>query len=116
MTLTTIKLYDLAGDEDDRRFSPNCWRVRLILLHKELPFETVPWRFTEKEIIAFSGQGKVPIITDGDQVIHDSRAIAEYLEESYPDSPSLFGEPVGSALSRFLTTSARHAKNCVVRP
>ncbi|WP_375505338.1 glutathione S-transferase N-terminal domain-containing protein [uncultured Nostoc sp.] len=62
MQSTKIRLYDLAGAEDDRRFSPNCWRVRLALLHKGLPFETVPWRFTEKETIAFSGQGKVPVI------------------------------------------------------
>ena len=24
-----IRLYDLAGDEDDRRFSPHCWRVKM---------------------------------------------------------------------------------------
>ncbi|MBD0390319.1 MAG: glutathione S-transferase family protein, partial [Nostoc sp. C3-bin3] len=32
MQSTKIRLYDLAGAEDDRRFSPNCWRVRLALL------------------------------------------------------------------------------------
>lgn len=103
MKSTKIKLYDLAGAEDDRRFSPNCWRVRLALLHKGLPFETIPWRFTEKETIAFSGQGRAPVIVDREQVVYDSWAIAEYLEESYPKYPSLFGGEVGKSLSRFTT-------------
>lgn len=103
MSTTAIRLYELAGGEDDRRFSPFCWRVRLALLHKGLPFETVPWRFTEKEIIAFSGQGKVPVIVNVDQVVYDSWTIAEYLEDAYPDRPSLFGGPTGKALSRFVT-------------
>ncbi len=103
MSATPIKLYELAGAEDNRRFSPFCWRVRFALLHKGLLFETVPWRFTEKEAIAFSGQGKVPVIVDGDRVICDSWAIAQYLEDTYADRPSLFGGPIGRALSRFVT-------------
>ena len=43
-----IRLYDLAGAHDDCRFSSNCWPVRMALLHKGLPFEAIPWRFTEK--------------------------------------------------------------------
>ena len=38
-----IKLYDLAGAEDDRRFSPYCWRTKMALKHKGLEFETAPW-------------------------------------------------------------------------
>src|ERR1043165_4592545 len=47
----TIQLYDLAAAEDDRRFSPYCWRTKMALKHKGLEFETLPWRFTEKERI-----------------------------------------------------------------
>lgn len=83
----TIRLYDLAAAEDDRRFSPHCWRVRLALAHKTLEFETVPWRFTDKDAIAFSGQGSVPVLVDGETVVHDSWAIAEYLDEIYPQRP-----------------------------
>jgi len=97
----TIKLYELAGAEDDRRFSPYCWRIRLALQHKQLDFETVACRFTEKDLIAFSGQDKVPVLVDGHNVISDSWAIACYLEQTYPDRPSLFGGPAGQALSRF---------------
>ena len=71
-----IKLWDLAGAEDDRRFSPYCWRAKMSLAHKGLAFETVPWRFSEKDAIAFSGQGLVPVIVDGEQEVHDSWTIA----------------------------------------
>jgi hypothetical protein len=55
-----MKLYDLAASEEDLRFSPNCWRIKMALEHKSLTAETVPWRFVEKEAIAFSGQKLVP--------------------------------------------------------
>ena len=58
-----LRLYDLAGAELERRFSPYCWRIKLALMHKGLPFDTMPWRFTEKNAIAFSGQGRVPVST-----------------------------------------------------
>ena len=99
-----LKLYDLAGAEDDRRFSPYCWRVKLALAHKGLAFETIPWRFTEKDRIAASGQERVPVLVDGDKWIADSWAIACYLEDAYPDRPSLFGSDAGRALSRFYVT------------
>ena len=51
-----LQLYDLAGAEPERRFSPYCWRIKLALMHKGLPFDTIPWRFTDKEAIAFSGR------------------------------------------------------------
>lgn len=97
-----IKLYDLAGAEEDRRFSPNCWRTRMALAHKGLAVETIPWRFVEKAAIAASGQGAVPVIVDADKTVFDSWTIANYLEDRYPDRPSLFGGAAGRALARFV--------------
>jgi glutathione S-transferase len=96
------QLYDLAAAEADRRFSPYCWRTRLALAHKGLPVETIAWRFADKPAIAFSGQDRVPVLVDGDRVIADSWKIAVYLEEAYPDRPSLFGGPQAMAVTRFL--------------
>jgi len=96
-----LKLFDLAGADDNRRFSPYCWRAKLALAHKGLPVETVPWRFTEKDRIAASGQGRVPVLVDGDKWVVDSWTIANYLEDTYPDRPSLFGGGAGRALSHF---------------
>jgi hypothetical protein len=76
----TITLYDLAGAEADRHFSPFCWRARMALAHKGLDVETVPCRFTEKDKLPQPNVGRVPVIVDGDRVVRDSTAIADYLE------------------------------------
>lgn len=101
-----IEMHDLAGADASLRFSPYCWRTRLALAHKGLLVQTIPWRFTEKDALAFSGQGRVPVIRDGDRVVHDSWAIAEYLEDTYPDRPSLFGGATGRAHARFINAWA----------
>jgi glutathione S-transferase len=97
-----ITLYDLAGAEADRRFSPFCWRTRMALAHKGLEVETIPWRFTEKGKLPQPNGGRVPVVVDRDRVVHDSSAIAAYLETHYPDRPSLFGGEAGRALSTFV--------------
>ncbi|MDE2606148.1 MAG: glutathione S-transferase N-terminal domain-containing protein [Burkholderiales bacterium] len=97
-----LRLFDLAGADDAVRFSPNCWRTRLALAHKGLPVQTIAWRFTEKEAIAKSGQGKVPVLVAGDRWLCESWDIAEYLEDTYPDRPSLFGCAQGRASARFV--------------
>ena len=97
-----ITMYDLAGAEAERRFSPFCWRARMALAHKGLEVETVPWRFTEKDKLPRPNDGRVPIIIDGGRVIHDSTAIADYLDERYADRPSLFGGETGRGLARFV--------------
>jgi len=96
-----LKLYDLAGVDAERRFSPYCWRIRLAIAHKGLRAETIPWRFTDKEVIAFSGQGRVPVLVDSDQALAGSWTIANYLE-SNAEGASLFGAPAGLALTRFV--------------
>jgi glutathione S-transferase len=99
------KLYELTAADENLRFSPYCWRIKLALAHKNLPYETVIWRFTDKDAIAASGQGKVPVLVDGKTVIHDSQAIAEYLEAMYPNEASLFGE-AAAAITRFIKSWA----------
>lgn len=95
-----LKLFDLAGAQTDRRFSPYCWRIRLALAHKGLDVETIAWRFSDKDALIPSGQGKVPVLVDAGKWVHDSWEIAKYLEENYPDRPSLFGGTAGFALSK----------------
>ncbi|MFE1602273.1 glutathione S-transferase family protein [Methylobacterium sp. ID0610] len=98
----TITLYELAGADPERRFSPFCWRIRLALEHKGLAFEGRPWRFTEKDAIAFAGSETVPVLVDGGRAVAESSLIAAHLEEAYPDRPSLFGGPAARALTRVL--------------
>ncbi len=86
----TRQLYELVGEDPARRFSPYCWRTRMALAHKGLEAEVVPWRFTETDRLAFAGTDRVPVLVDGDRVVHDSTPIAEYLDATYPNAPSLF--------------------------
>ena len=95
----TIRIYDLASLEDDRLFSPYCWRTKLALAHKGLAFESIPWRFTERAALEATGFKTVPVIVDGDRTVGDSWKIALYLEDTYPDRPALFGGPQSRALS-----------------
>jgi glutathione S-transferase len=96
-----MKLWDLAGKEDDRRFSPYCWRIKMALRHKGLQAEEIPWRFTEGEVLAFSGQKLVPVIEDRGRVVHDSWSISLYLDEAHPDRP-LFGSEGAKAAALFV--------------
>jgi glutathione S-transferase len=98
----TLKLYELVGSDAGRPFSPFCWRTRMALAHKGLSAETIPWCFTDKEAIAPHKSDKVPVLLDGETSVVDSWAIANYLEDTYPDRPSLFGGEGGRAIARML--------------
>ncbi len=98
----TLQLFELVGIEDDRPFSPYCWRTRMALAHKGLEATSIPWRFIEKDAIARHKSEKVPVLLDGERAINDSWTIATYLEDTYPDRPSLFGGDGGRAMGRMI--------------
>jgi glutathione S-transferase len=97
-----LKLFELVGTDERRPFSPFCWRTRLALAHKGLEAVSIPWRFTEKSAIAPHGSERVPVLLHGDSAVVDSWVIANYLEDNFPDSPSLFGGEGGRAISRMI--------------
>jgi len=94
-----ITLWELGG-KDGRRYSLFSWRTRMALRHKQLDFETVPVRMSDKAAIAFSGGKTVPIIKDGESVVRDSWKIAEHLEDRYPQAPTLFGGEIGHGVTQ----------------
>ena len=96
-----LRLYELVG-RDDRRFSPTCWRVRMALAHKNLGFETVPTPFTEIAAIGGGVSKTVPVLEHDGRFVSESTAIAHYLEDAFPERPSLFGGPGGKALVEFV--------------
>ena len=98
----SLKLFELVGTDAARPFSPYCWRTRMALAHKGLTAESLPWRFTEKGAIAPHGSEKVPVLLHHDRPVVDSWAIANYLEDQFPDRPSLFGGEGGRAMARML--------------
>ncbi|HLZ02607.1 MAG TPA: glutathione S-transferase family protein [Bradyrhizobium sp.] len=98
----SLQLYELVGTDASRPFSPYCWRTRMALAHKGLDHGSIPWRFTEKGAIAPHGSEKVPVLLHGDKPVVDSWVIANYLEDHFPDRPSLFGGEGGRATGRLI--------------
>jgi len=46
--------------------------------------ERVPYRRADRpEIVELTGQSRVPVLVDGDEVIHDSKRIGQYLDWKY---------------------------------
>jgi glutathione S-transferase len=98
-----IILWELEG-QGGRRYSLFSWRTRMALKHKGLDFQTQPVRMSDKAAISFSGGKTVPIIKDTDTVVRDSWAIAQHLENRYPDKPTLFGGEIGRGLAQTFNT------------
>ncbi|PDQ21192.1 beta-aryl ether-cleaving protein [Mesorhizobium sanjuanii] len=98
----TILLYDLVGRDTARPFSPHCWKAAMALAHKGLDISSVPTRFLEVPAVEGGISKTVPVIRDGDRVVADSFAIALYLDEAYPERPTLFAGEGGKAMARFI--------------
>ena len=70
-------------------------KVRLVLDYKGLAYrkiEVVPG-VGQLELFRMSGQGKVPVLKDGNTIIADSTSIALYLDGLYPDRPIIPTDP-----------------------
>ncbi len=100
-----MRLFELAAEDREIRFSPFVWRAKLALAHKDLDYEAVPVGFLEKEAFASSGSQTVPVLEDDGRWIAQSWDIACYLEDRYSDRPSLFGSAEARALSRHLVNT-----------
>jgi len=101
----TIILYDIPSLVPGNAWSPNPWKARAVLNYKRIPYRT-EWveypdiaGLSKKLGINPTSQKKdggplytLPAIHDPSTGIYmaDSLAIAEYLEKTYPDTPSVF--------------------------
>jgi len=98
----TISLYTLCGADPAQRFSPHSWKIVMALAHKGLDFVERPTPFTEIRSIEYGFSPTVPVLDDGGQLVRDSFDIALYLEDTYPDRPTLFAGAGGKAISRMV--------------
>ena len=112
----TIKHYELAAEDNDITFSPYCWRTRMALLHKDVPFTTVPWYFADKSATQASGSSTVPVIETNGSWVTDSWDIAHYLDETYPDQPKLFPNEESIALAKLVDSICKEYVFPVVVP
>src|SRR3712207_2788174 len=70
------------------RFSTNVERVALPLAHKGLDVESVWITYDDRSPVEeVSGQGLVPVLVDGGEVVADSTRILRYLESKWPEPP-----------------------------
>jgi glutathione S-transferase len=75
-----------------------CGAVARRLRKLGIEYEThrVPYRRADRpEIVELTGQDRVPVLVDGEEVIHDSRRILEYLEHEHGE-----GAGAGGAAAR----------------
>lgn len=86
--------------------SSAAWRVRIVLALKGLMADQVPHHLRHggqraPDYLALNPQGLVPaLVTDDDQVLTQSLAICEYLDEIAPEPPILPGDAVNRARIR----------------
>jgi glutathione S-transferase len=84
-----VILFDLATRSDSRP-SPFCWRAKLALTHKQLPFESRATLYSEIPTLGDGSFKTLPVINDGGVWSGGSLNIAVDLESRYPDAPTLF--------------------------
>lgn len=92
---TSITLYD-------NPFSPFARKVRLVLAHKRLPFESVDALAlsNQERLHAVNARGEVPVLVDGEITVSNSADIIAYLEDRYPQPPILPDAPGARVTAR----------------
>ena len=95
-------------------------KVRFLLDYKNIPYEKVDvlYGVGQKVVEKLTGQRQVPVIVDPNnrkRVVHDSTAIAFYLDERYPDPPLIPKDPDARAETLMLEDWLDHALGVVAR-
>ena len=98
--------------------SSAAYRVRIALALKGLPYATIPKHLVrnggeqlQADYLALNPEGRVPALADDGQVISQSLAICEYLEEQHPE-PRLLP---GSALDRAAIRAHAAMRSSILR-
>ena len=94
--------------------STYCAKVRVVLRFKALAFEdrAPPDGYGSEAYRAIVPMGTIPGFIDGQVVLSESEAIAEYLEERFPNPALLFGDAATRAHIRALS----RVHDCWVEP
>ena len=88
----------------NKKYSSWSLRPWLVLKHSGVPFEeavvALDMPDTAQNIRKFSPSGRVPALIDGDLTVWDSLAIAEYLNEKFPEKRLWPKDPAQRARAR----------------
>ncbi len=96
-----VVLFDLATRSDSRP-SPFCWRAKLALAHKHLPFEARATLYSEIPTLGDGSFKTLPVIDDDGVWSGGSFNIAIDLESRYPDRPTLFPNEPRRSFAEFV--------------
>jgi glutathione S-transferase len=98
-----ITLYDLQL-RTGATISPFVWATKYAIAHKGFEIDIVPGGFTG--IVERTGgrSERLPVIVDDGRWVLDSWLIAEYLDETYPDRPTLIGSRQVEVATKFIET------------
>ncbi len=89
--MTELRIYRIP-------FSTNVERVALACGHKGLAVEWIDVPADDRRAVEeVSGQGLVPVLVAGDEVVADSPRIVRWLDEHYPEAPLFPAEPARRA-------------------
>jgi glutathione S-transferase len=86
------------------------WSLRpwLLMTHFGIPFEEIliplDKRETRESILQYSPSAKVPALIDGDLIIWESLAIAEYIAEKFPEKKMWPGDMAQRARARAISS------------
>jgi glutathione S-transferase len=73
----------------NKNYSSWSLRAWLLLRHAGIPFEEEKLSFNAPDfkarVLRYSPAGRVPVLVDGDRVVWDTLAIAEYVAEKHPE-------------------------------
>ncbi|TPX31247.1 hypothetical protein SmJEL517_g05385 [Synchytrium microbalum] len=82
--------------------SPFGNKLKIIMYEKGIDFALPPLSETPANIFLANPRSEVPLLKHGDVVLFDSRVIAEYLEEVFPDKPMWPKNPALKAKGRVI--------------
>jgi glutathione S-transferase len=69
-------------------YSTNCERIALAAGHKGIEVEWIEISYEDRsEVERVSGQSLVPVLVEGEAVLHDSPVIMRWLDERFPQAP-----------------------------
>lgn len=93
------------------------YRIRIILNLKGLTYENIVIRLDKGEQLddafrTINPMGFVPVLDDNDNLLAQSPAIAEFIEENYPDRPLLPADRIDRAKVREMM----HTVGCDIHP
>jgi glutathione S-transferase len=96
-----ITIYDLQL-RTGATISPFVWATKYAIAHKGFQLDIVPGGFTGIMERTGGRSERLPAIVDDGKWVLDSWQIAEYLDETYPDRPTLIGDKKTYVATRFI--------------